>query len=146
MPGTLGRRRLIGGGRTGLQTGYFVLIAILTVAGMGLAASGPDEQRPLAVAERKNLLVERNRFSREATTLERQKKYVQAIAAAEKMLTIERQLYERDARRHRCIIGKDRAMPSPTRRFPLRSQGDRGKRAGRRQDLRRPRLRVNDAR
>jgi CHAT domain-containing protein/tetratricopeptide (TPR) repeat protein len=47
----------------------------------------------LSEADRKKLLAERDRYDKQSTDLEAQRKYAEAIAAAEKMLAIERRVF-----------------------------------------------------
>jgi tetratricopeptide (TPR) repeat protein len=53
----------------------------------------PSKAVPLSEVERKKLLAERDRYDKDSTELEAQGKCAEAIAAAEKMLAIERRVF-----------------------------------------------------
>lgn len=88
------RRRVIGCG--GFLT-HTALMAVCAVTAFGGAPQGA-EQRPASKAaslsgtDRKKLMAERDRLSKESNLLEAQGKYAEAIGAAEKLLAIQRQI------------------------------------------------------
>jgi len=77
-----------------LQLSLFALSLVPAFTGNGAAADPPPERKtaPSSDADRKKLLAERERFSVESWKHESQGKLTEAIAAAEKMLAIERKV------------------------------------------------------
>jgi hypothetical protein len=78
-----------------LRTGVFVLRTWAALVGLAAPVDQPPAQKaaPLSDADRKQLMAERDRFDTESADLQAQGKYAEAIAAAEKMLAIERRVF-----------------------------------------------------
>jgi tetratricopeptide (TPR) repeat protein/CHAT domain-containing protein len=77
-----------------LQLSLFALSLVTGYTGNAMIADPPPAQKtaPLSDADRKKLLAERDRFFEESEKLQSQGKFIEAIAAAEKMLAIERKV------------------------------------------------------
>jgi tetratricopeptide (TPR) repeat protein len=107
----------VGVGGPLLQTGVLILSAWAAIVGLASPAEQPAAQKvaSLSIADRKQLLAERDRFDKESADLEAQGKYTQAIAAAEKMLAIEWRVFgdvaddvaESLARIGRCHLARE---------------------------------------
>ncbi len=72
----------------------------------------PTKPTPLSDAERKPLLADRDRFDKESATLETQGNYANAVAAAEKMLGIERRVFGDVADDVAGFFGTHRPLPT----------------------------------
>jgi tetratricopeptide (TPR) repeat protein len=113
MPGTIGRQSV---GGLVLSAALLVLSAWVSSDDARVAADPPSANKPaLSDADRKKLLAERDRFDKESTDLQTQGRYAEAIAAAQKMLAIERRVFGDVAddvagsleRIAQCSLGRD---------------------------------------
>jgi CHAT domain-containing protein/Tfp pilus assembly protein PilF len=92
----MSRRLSLGGCSSALSASRFFLgILLISIAAVATAAAEPSAEKPLTALEQQRLK-ERDRYSDESAKLEKEGKLPEAIAASEKMLAIEREMFGND--------------------------------------------------
>jgi tetratricopeptide (TPR) repeat protein len=95
MSGPIEKQRIADIGGRLMQTATLMLSVLGALPAAATATDPPaaKEPAPLSVSERKRILGERDRLDLQAAAFKAQGKYAEAIAAAEKMLAINRRVF-----------------------------------------------------